>query len=234
MLTKIKSSILLLFAAWLLNSCITPLEGDGTTDGVLIKPLDLHIGQSWVFQINDSKTTYQDSFFVKDTKLINFDNLTVSPYLVAFPALQHKNTDTIFYKYWKLENNQLIEYGWEKRSRNNYNNEYAAQIYPRKIVVADFGSTAAVTLFNNDTLRINQSGKASITEGDITKEAIGVDYRSFYGWYGFPECDYITYFCDNQPFKIDGYIRGIHFTGTAKFPQTKKDNNPEFSKKVNY
>jgi len=233
MLTKIKSSILLLFAAWLLNSCITPLEGDGTTDGVLIKPLDLHIGQSWVFQINDSKTTYQDSFFVKDTKLINFDNLTVSPYLVAFPALQHKNTDTIFYKYWKLENNQLIEYGWEKRSRNNYNNEYAAQIYPRKIVVADFGSTAAVTLFNNDTLRINQSGKASISAGDVTREAIGVSYRSFSGWYGFPECDYTAYFCDNQPFKIHGYIHGTYFTGTAQFSLTKKDNNPEFSKKVN-
>lgn len=222
MLTKIKISLLALLAVWLLNSCITPLDEEGGTDGILIKAIDLRVDQSWPFQIQDSKTTYIDSFFVKDTRLINFDNLTVNTYLVAFPALQHKNTDTLLLKYWQLENNRLIEYGWEKRSRLNYNTEHASRIYPRKIVVADFSSTTSIALFNNDTLRINQSGKAYASAGEINRETIPVSYRSFYGWYGFPECDYTIYFCDYQPFKIYGSIRDTFFTGTAQFRQSNR------------
>lgn len=220
MFINIKLCLFLLIVAVLLNSCLTPMDGTGSgngNDSTYINRIDLYAGNSWVFNINSSAGNYRDSFFVKDSRMITYDNHDLSVYKVAFPALQNRGTDTLLLKYWRIDEitNSLIEYGWEKRSAF-HGFEFSEKIYPQAITVANFNSITDIILFEdftqNGALKISQSAKHFVTANGKTMECIGVTYYCTEQWNGFPVCDYTIKFSNQGIFKINGYIENVSFS----------------------
>ena len=220
MLIKIKL-LLLIFLLLILNSCLTPLDGDSGED-TDVYPLQLQTGKGWRFRIyNSDRVSYLDSFYVREYKPISYRNKSVNAFRVSQPALHHYDNgqaDTLLVKYWGWEDSKLVEYGWEKKHRWNYDlPAYESMVYPESLIVVDFSTDNSKQLYNYGDVSAYQSAVQDWSAGDGSiKKSIAVYYFSTGSGFGLPSYGYSLYFATGSDggmiYDLDGWIDNIRFS----------------------